>query len=230
LALANALAANPDLSDQDQATVSQLVQQSIREAKNAIAIDPNNAIYWTNLAGIYQQLINLAEGADQWTIASYQQAATLEPTNPALALSLGGVYYSLKTYGEAINWFQRSVNLKPDFANGYYNLAIAHRDAGDYAQAAGAMQAVLGLVEADSGDYQIASRELDDIKSKLQAAQPQQETAEPETLTPPQPLPSPIEEPIQLPQEEVAPPPVSPSPSPAQEEIIEPESDNQPQP
>ena len=210
LILANALAANPDLSDQDQATVSQLVQQAIREAKNAISVDPNNAIVWTNLANIYRQLINLAEGADQWTVASYQQAIALEPTSPNLALNLGGVYYSLQVYPEAISWFQRAVNLKSDFANGYYNLAIAYRDSGDYARAAGAMQSVLGLVEPDSGDYQAAQQELEDIKTKLEEAV-QQETKEPETLTEPEPLPSPIEEPIELP-EEVAPP--SPTPTP----------------
>lgn len=208
LALANAIAAKGNLSDQDRTNVTQLIQQSIREAKAATILDPRNSLVFSNLAMIYRQLVNLAEGASNWTIASYTRAAQLEPTNPQLRLELGAVYYAQSNWDQAIQLFGQAVSLKPDWANAHYNLAAAYREKKDYANAAKELRGVLKLLDANAPDYGKAQEELADLEKKLKD---QEETKTEETtngqpkstepLTTPTPFPSPSVEPIQLPDE-----------------------------
>lgn len=214
LALVNALVVQPDLSDQDRARIIQLVQQAIREAKAATALNPTDAVNWENLAQIYRNLLNFAQGADQWTIASYQQAIQLDPVNPRIRLNLGGLFFGLGNFEAATIQFQNAVNLKPDWANAYYNLAATYREQERYQEAYQAMQIVLNLVPIDSEDYRKAKEEFDALAKKLPApeeAPAERELEEQEALTEPQPLPSPvIEPPLELP--EGAGPEVSPTP------------------
>ncbi|MDZ7586417.1 MAG: hypothetical protein U0946_01570, partial [Patescibacteria group bacterium] len=64
LALANALATQGDLTDQDRQNIATLIQQAISEARLATQLNPNKASNWANLGNLYRQLVNFAEGAD----------------------------------------------------------------------------------------------------------------------------------------------------------------------
>lgn len=221
-ALANSLAGQPEPTDQDRANITQLIQQSIREAKVATVLNPTNAINWENLAQIYQNLINFAEGADQWTIAAYRQTILTDPLSPRIRLNLGGLFFGLQNYEAAVRHFEDAVDLKPDFANGYYNLAATYRERGMYQEAYLAMQAVADLIPVDSVDYQTVRTELDELAAKLPVPEEVQPEAEGEpVLTPPSPLPSPaIEPPIELPEEsapEIPPEETEASPTPSPE-------------
>jgi len=202
LALADGIAGNPDISDQDRQTITSLIQQSIREAKVAVSLNQNKIINWENLSQIYRQLINFAEGADQWTIATYNQTVTLDPTNPELKLSFGGVYYALGQYDDAILWFQKAIDDKPNFANGYYNLAAAYKEKGDFQKAHDMMVVVTNLIPADSADYLKARTELEDLAKQLPEAELTEATESTSQLTEPEVLPSPvISPPIELPEQ-----------------------------
>ena len=218
LALANAIASKTDITDQDRQNISALVQQSIREAKTAVSLNPTSANNWSNLAFIYRRLINFAEGADQWSITAYQQAINLDPFNPQLRLSLGGVYYSLQNWDEALRQFEISVQIKPDFTNGHYNLSAAYREKGDFAKAANEMETALSLVPADSQDYQKAQEELTALKKKLGEKAEKAAQTPSESLVPPEPAPTGIKPPLELPEEaqpEITPTPTSePTPTP----------------
>lgn len=162
-----------ELSAQDKDTIGQAIQASINEAKAAVALNPNKASHWENLAAIYRNLLNAAQGADSWTVASYQRAIVMDPQNPIYRINLGGVYYALKNYDEAQRLFAQAVQLKPDWANAYYNLAWANYQKQDYIQAATAMNTVLKLLEKnkDSADYKKAAADLEDFKAKIPTAE-----------------------------------------------------------
>lgn len=198
LALANSLASKKELTDQDKQNINQLISQSIEQAKAAAALDPGRSQNWDNLASIYRQLINVAKDADQWTIAAYNQAVSLDPANPLLRLSLGGIYYAQKNYDEAIRQFSITVNLKPDFANGHYNLASALREKGLLADAVAEMEQTQALVEPGSNDFQKVTTELTDLRAKLPKEE-QTSEGKPETLTPPATPSSGFQAPITLP-------------------------------
>lgn len=216
LALANSIAGKEELSDQDRQTIAQLVQQSIREAKAAVALNPQISSNWENLARLYQALIPFANDADSWTIAAYQQAVALDPNNPNLRIAFGGVFYSLKRYDEAIRLFETAAAFKPDHANAYYNLAVALRDRGDEEAAVRQMQQVLQLVEPGSADAELAQEELDVLLGKL-AEKQATASGTPETLnvaeTPTEPV---IEPPLDLPEESAPPQTEAPNTTPAQ--------------
>lgn len=211
-ALANALAQKKDLNDQDRQDISTLIQQSIREAKAAVSLDPQNVVAWENLGTTYRSLINFAQGADSWSLASYNQAIALDPYNPNLRLSLGGIYYSLNQWDAAIKAFEDTITLKPDFANGYYNLAAAYNSKGDAARAVAALEQTLKLIPRNSEDWNRASKEMESLQkalaekankeaNKQPQAQPVGQATGSETLNPPQPLPEGITPPIALPTE-----------------------------
>lgn len=208
-ALANSIASQQELTDADRTNITQLIQQAIQEAKTATVLNPTDASNWENLAQIYRNLINFAQGADQWAIAAYSQTIVTDPINPRIRVNLGGLFYSLQNYESAIRQFQNAVDLKPDYANGYYNLAAAYREREMYPEAYLAMQTVLNIIPANSPDYQKAKDELDELATKIptpeEVTPPEEEEEEP-VLTEPSPLPSPvIEPPIELPEEEAAP-------------------------
>ena len=191
LALANSLASQGELTDQDQETVSQLIQQSIREARIATQLNPFKSANWENLANIYRQLVNFAEEADKFAIASYLQTIQLDPANPRLRVDLGGLMFSLKRYDEAIDRFTEAINLKPDLANAYYNLSAAYRESEKPLEAYQSMQQVISLVPADSEDYAQVQKELEELKAKLPQAPAEETQAKPQSgqLTQPAPLP-----------------------------------------
>src|SRR3989339_674028 len=185
-ALANAIAvakapteASPagSLTDADKQNIQVLLQQSINEGKNAVALSPKSAINWQVLALLYRQISGVATNGLAFALDSYGRAIMVDPLNPQLRLNVGGVYYASKNYDMAIRFFTDAINLKPDFANGYYNLSVALKDKGDMVNAQAAAEKVLTLVEKDSQDYKLAQDYLNDLKSKNEEKQVQQPPA-----------------------------------------------------
>lgn len=208
MALASSIASKKSVTDADKSTISQLVQQAIGEAKAAVALNPQRSGNWQVLAQIYENIMPFATGADQFAIQAYSQAVTLDPTNPNLRISLGGVYYALGRYDDAIDSFKLAVLAKPDFANAHYNLSVAYSAKKDYDNAIAEMTNVLNLVPKGSSDYTLAQNSLDDLKKQKPAATTSStgSTTTNQTLTAPQPEPQPnIKPPITLPKEATPP-------------------------
>jgi len=199
LALASSISAKPegqDLTDDERNTISQLIQQSIDEGKAAVALNIQRSGNWELLANLYRSIMAYAQGADQFAVQAYSQAVVLDPVNPLLRLNLGGTYYAIGDYDDAIDVFKLAVVAKPDYANSYYNLAVAYREKGDIANAITQMTTVLSLVDRNSPDYEQAKQELDDLEAKKPAAQ----ATGTENLTPPQTTEPVVEPPLELPE------------------------------
>jgi tetratricopeptide (TPR) repeat protein len=212
LALANSIARNENITDQDRETITQLIQQAIREAKATVTLNPQRAGNWEVLARTYQAIAPFAQGADQFTIQTFNQAVALDPINPSLRISLGGTFYALGDYDNAIDAFKLAVLAKPDHSNAHYNLAFAYREKGEIEKAISEMTIVLSLANRESNDYELARTELENLEARRPA-----ETEGAETLTPPQEAEEPvIKPPLELPEDAEPPviPEVSPSPSP----------------
>ena len=200
--IANSLAKNENLTDKDTETIAQLIQQAITEGKASVTLNINRSENWTNLASIYQAIIPFAQGADQFAIETYSQAVYLDPINPTTRISLGGIYYALGRYDEAIEAFKLAVIAKPDYANTHYNLAIALREKGNIEEAITQMELVLSLVEKGTTDYDLAKETLEKLEQKK--VDTGKESSE--TLTPPQDLEeTTITPPIELPEEATPP-------------------------
>lgn len=202
MALATGLANKKDLTDTDRSTITQLIQQSISEGKAAVTLNPARSGNWEILAQIYRSIMSFAEGADQFTIQAYTQAVALDPINPNLRISLGGVYYALGRYDEAIDSFKLAVLAKSDLANAHYNLAVAYREKKNYDAAITEMNTVLNLLDKNSSDYSLAKSTLEDLQKNKPVDTSKTNEGE---LTTPEKQSTVVEPPITLPQEATPP-------------------------
>ncbi len=193
------------LTDDEKNSVSSLIQQAVREGQNTVALNQERSGNWEVLARIYQSIMPMAKDADSFAIQAYNQTIALDPINPNLRIALGGIYYSLSQWDNAISTFSVAVAAKPDLANSHYNLAVAYREKGDIDNAIKEMQAVLQLVPQNSQDYTLAKSELEALQKKKPAAKEGQG----ESLTAPQATGSPAINPqLTLPKD--ATPPAAP--------------------
>ena len=167
LSIATALSNKADLTEQEQANILQLIQQAIREGRAAAQLQPADVRNWQILAQVYNNLAGVAQGADQWAVNSYVQAIQASPTNPDLRIALGSIFYGVGQYDQAAQLFSQAVQLKPDHANGHYNLANSLKMQGDLLNAVTSYENVLVLIEPGSEDYQVAADELTLIKEEL---------------------------------------------------------------
>lgn len=175
-ALANAIAASkgpteasPEgtLTDADKQNIQTLLSQAIAEGRAAATLNPGNPANWEILGSIYRQISGVAQNALVFALDAYGRAIAKDPLNPSLRLAIGGIYYSVQNYDMAIRFFTDAVNLKPDYANGYYNLAVALKDKGDLVSAASAAERTVSLLEPDSPDYKVANDLLANLKEQI---------------------------------------------------------------
>ncbi|TXH02008.1 MAG: hypothetical protein E6P95_00765 [Candidatus Moraniibacteriota bacterium] len=208
--LASALSQKQDLTDKDRETISKLVQQSISSSKTAISLRPNSATNWAALGSIYQNLINIAEGSDKFALEAFTRAISLDRANPSLRVEYASLLTQLAStqknasdkanlISNAKNEFQIAIQLKADYANGYYNLAKLYESEADYSSAVAAMQQVVNYLDNTTTEHAKAVSELETLKSKLPSTpsptptQPSDSTQDAEReLSEPSPLPSPL--------------------------------------
>lgn len=175
-ALANAIAASKgptetspagSLTDTDKQNIQVLLSQSINAARAATTLNPNNSGNWEVLGSIYRQISGVAQDALQYALDSYGRAIQRDPLNPALRLTVGGIYLSSKNPDLAIRFFTDAINIKPDYANAYFNLSVAYNEKGDTKNAILAIEKTISLItDKESDDYKLASKFLSELKDK----------------------------------------------------------------
>jgi len=194
LLIANNLAQKKpeEITEKDRQTITQAIQAGITEGKAVVALNSQKAEAWQGLAAIYLNIINAATGADVWSISAYQRAILADPQNPSYRVGIGGVYYYLKKYDEAIKFFEQAISLKPDWANSNYNYAWANFQAKNYSKAVNALENTLNLLnpKTDKADYEKVKKELEEFKKMLpkEDATTPENTTEQSTATPPSSL------------------------------------------
>jgi Flp pilus assembly protein TadD len=169
LALANSIASKEELTDADRQTIQQLIAQAIRNARlSTEVINPLNVDNWVTRGSIYRAISPIAQNASQWSIASYNTAVQLSPTDPRLRLDLGGIYYANGDYLTAANFYRQAILLKQDYANAHFNFAQALIRLEDYANARRALEITRTLVDPESNDYQLVQEQLANLPESAQ--------------------------------------------------------------
>lgn len=174
LRIANSLAAaqpqGASPSAQVQNNIVTLIQQAITAGRSAVTVSPQSASNWNNLSSIYRALIGFGQNADQFAVITNQQAIALDPNNPQQYISLGGIYYQIQQWDEASRQFQLAVQLKPDYANAYYNLGHALESKGDsqsLEQALSMYQTVKQLVSGNKASVKQINIEIKALQDKI---------------------------------------------------------------
>ncbi len=170
IALAGSLASlskGSSPSAQTQNTMYTLIQQGITAGKQATTLAPQDVTAWQNLSSVYRSLIGVGQNADSFAVLAAQQAITLDPTNPQEYVALGGLYYQLGQWDNAIKEFQQAITLKQDYSNAYYNLAHAYQQKGDYQNALAAYQTVQQLVAGNKANLATVNTDIKNLQAKM---------------------------------------------------------------
>jgi tetratricopeptide (TPR) repeat protein len=160
LIIAQILAQKQDLAADEKQQVLTLLNQAIDQAKAATTINPDNSLNWVLVARTYNNLVGVSEGADTLAGSAYTQALFLAPSDPQINLELGNLYLRLGQYPQAVIQLEKTAQLKPDWANAFYNLANAYKMNKQYEGAVQAYQKTLSLLPFGT--------ETDKVKAELE--------------------------------------------------------------
>lgn len=186
LSIAQSLLTKTDVSSDDKEKASTLVQQAVREAKAAVALNQKDPTAWYNLAGVYKSLVGYVDSSADWSYQSYQQTIVLDSVNPIYYLDFGGLLYSAGQYESAERAFEQAATAKSDYANAWYNWAYAAKQQNKLSVAVTRLEQALALVDSSSSDYTTASGELATWKAELAktTTSTQQQTTETDNTQP----------------------------------------------
>ena len=188
MALANALAGKNPLTDMDKQNIPRLIQQSTDYARSATTLNRTNAINWENLGGIYESIINFAEGADSWAIQSYRQKIILDPLNPQSHFKMGKLLYTLKKTSDAEIYLRQAIGLKQDYAAAHYLLGIINSSEKKYEDAYRQLQTALAYLVPSSDDAKRVEKELSDLAKLIPVESTSSPQLKPELTSEPQTL------------------------------------------
>jgi tetratricopeptide (TPR) repeat protein len=168
LQIAIALSNKADLTEQEQEQISLLIEQAVREAQAATAIDPLDSQNWVVLAQIYQELIGSVEEAEQWAVNAYVEAIQTNPADPLLRVQLGTVLLGQEQVQQAANLFVQAAELKPNLASAYFYLGQAQMLGQNPVEAKRSWQQALALIDENSEDYEALQNMLEEIEPQVQ--------------------------------------------------------------
>jgi len=182
-------AARTDLSTEEISQRTQLfINNAVNTAKTATDIvNSKNVANWSVRGSIYQNLIGVVNGAEDWAVKSYEEALALEPTNPYFPTQAGiSLLRKINflpqertrekeiTLAEAQEQFKKAIELKSDYAPAHFQLAVVFQALGWRSEAIEELEKAkesapgdvglafqLGLIYYQSKDYQKAKAELE---------------------------------------------------------------------
>jgi tetratricopeptide (TPR) repeat protein len=93
----------------------------------------------------------LSDDASGFAISAFKTAIALEPTNPKNYLELGQAFLATKEFSLAEATFNKAIELKPDYANAHYQLALAFEQQGKLDEAIGKMENIIKYNPQDIG-------------------------------------------------------------------------------
>lgn len=145
----NDVALNTDINqDEKNKRIQLLIMAAVNSSKMAADVNPNNVANWSVRGFVYQNLIGVVGGAKDWALRSYEEAERLEPTNPyfmvqsgiAVLKEAGFLSQDQKTerqklLEEAKLQFEKGIDLKTDYAEGRFQLAMVYQALGKSGEA-----------------------------------------------------------------------------------------------
>ena len=115
----------------DNQKIFKLVVEATNSANKATQLSPNWVMTWQTLGMIYQEVLGLVVGVEDWGIKSFKKAIALEPTNPVFYSKLGKIYFAKHELDKAKEQFIKARVLKPDFSEPQFFMSLIKEEQGD---------------------------------------------------------------------------------------------------
>ncbi|MFH1656366.1 MAG: tetratricopeptide repeat protein [Candidatus Nealsonbacteria bacterium] len=123
--------------------VQALIEVSVDSINQATTINPKNSANWLVRGFIYQNLVGIISGVEDWAVSSYEEAINLEPINPYYYTQLGVILlkqslsFSEENTEEKNKLFirsqmqlQKAIELKSDYAPARFQLSMVYQAQG----------------------------------------------------------------------------------------------------
>jgi tetratricopeptide (TPR) repeat protein len=151
------------------------IQVAINEAQTAVGLNPKKAEYWANLAQIYLiipkelQAPNEKDANAPKTIAInlIKKAIELDPSNPMYYSQISQMYLAQQKTEEAFKYIKKATELKPNWADAHYQLAILYSQKNDMKNATKELEITLANLDPiiNQKEYDVVKQTLDKIKN-----------------------------------------------------------------
>jgi len=120
---------------------------------------------WNIRGFVYQNMIGILGGADDWALRSYEKSAELEPNSPYIVTEIGRIYLvrsDLLTREEreaeraenlrlAQENFEKAISLKSDYAPAHFLMAMIYVREGKIEEAIDKLEMTKGVAPSDTG-------------------------------------------------------------------------------
>ncbi|MEK7579951.1 MAG: tetratricopeptide repeat protein [Patescibacteria group bacterium] len=135
--------------EERQAILSQIQNYSATAINLGIqTTDRNktNSVNWFSRALVYEGLINVVDGSDQWAIRMYEEYAKVSPKDPEPYLRIANIYLSVAEavrlnsqvppnqviafFKSAEENYKKALGLKPNYVLAIYNLGVVYERQG----------------------------------------------------------------------------------------------------
>ncbi|KKQ85109.1 MAG: hypothetical protein UT08_C0010G0036 [Candidatus Woesebacteria bacterium GW2011_GWB1_38_8] len=145
----------------DQDTAQKLAASAVAESKLASDLSPSNVNILRNKASIFIELSAINPNYIVGAKDALTSATELAPTEAKLFLNLGLSYLRMGDYEKAISIIQKTIEMKPNYYNAHYALALMYIDTKDIEKAKNELRYILDKI---SPDDEQAKRELEELK------------------------------------------------------------------
>jgi len=154
-----------EITPENKQKALEFANQALNEAKAATTLAPYDVTAWENFATVSRFLATYnVEGAIDWTLATYTQAITLDPSNPMLRAQLGTFYIQINNPNQAIRFLEQAIELKPNWNAPYYNLSLVYKANKDYAKALAYVKEAKKYTALDSKDIEQLDKEIAELE------------------------------------------------------------------
>jgi len=166
---------------QDTQSIAQDVARAIDLSKIATEKNPASALNWSQRGFLYQSIVTIAQGAEDYAIKSFDEAIKRDPKNPFYYTQEGILLMRKSILGQdsqnnlekAKELFEKAISLKSDYAPAHFQLAVYYQTKGEIDKAISKLEETktlapqdvglafqIGVLYYQKGDYQKAKEEL----------------------------------------------------------------------
>ena len=160
------LLARTDLTQEEMTSQAQaLIADAVNSANQATAADPKNVANWNIRGFVYQNMIGILGGADDWALRSYEKSAELEPNSPYIFTEMGRIYLvrsdllareereaeRAENLRLAQENFEKAISLKSDYAPAHFLMAMIYVREGKIVEAIDKLEMTKGVAPSDTG-------------------------------------------------------------------------------
>ncbi len=147
--------------NQKETTLSgELRSEAIGASNLAISEAPNNVNFFKTRTRVFYALSALDPKFINDAIISLTTASLLSPTDPKIAYNLGLLYGKISNLDEAIKYLQKSSELKPDYKDAHFALALFYKEAKKPELARQELEFILTKISTDDAE---AKKQLDEL-------------------------------------------------------------------